>query len=292
MKGSLYCPSCTKSFDEDVILSALHGSKIKALTDILESKELYYLLQNEDTLDNILMRIYTLDRAFFKQYIDSIPMNDLGNLLLLRIKTHSNTYLCGIVAFMLRTDSYPDAVEPSCINCLKHLVRYGTEENKSSIQYSIDSGLAGPHHINMRGILTKNTNITNSTNSTNSLHHLINLGDAIIERDGVNNLFASYNTLVESVLRSQPLYDSYISEIIFHPLLHKSILDSNDRLLKKRLYQLFRQRKSPFWEELMAKAMHPSRVIYWCMAEDEKGDFVDIPDYEFLRGGARWNIVW
>ena len=96
--------------------------------------------------------------------------------------------------------------------------------------------------------------------------------------------------IVQHFKQKSRYYHSYTESLREHPLLHNSILESDDIDSRKKLYKGFRARKDPYWEELIAKGMHPCRVIQWCMTEEEKEGFSQIPPYIFLEGRADWDL--
>jgi len=163
---------------------------------------------------------------------------------------------------------------------MSHLIRYGTAKEADSVKYSIQFDLYGPHHINIRAAVARNKN---------NLPLLTDMANAIIESDCRSYLLTQYNQIVHNNI--SPLdYEFYTESLSTHPLLHKSILESESTDNKKNLYLSFRARKDPYWEELIAKGMHPCRVMQWCMTEDEKEGFSQIPPYIFSDGSAEWNI--
>jgi hypothetical protein len=158
-------------------------------------------------------------------------------------------------------------------------MRYGDQYATRNITYSIQFNLFGPHHINIKNIVCKNKG---------NLDILTDLGRAIVERDGVNCTFKSYNKILKQFVSPEE-YTNYIEELAYHPLLHSQILDTNDLSKKENLYLKWRKRKDSYWEELIAKGMHPTRVMQWCMTDCEKKDFSEIPSYQFNQGRASWN---
>jgi len=159
-------------------------------------------------------------------------------------------------------------------------MRYGGEKEVDSLKYSIQFDLYGPHHINLRAAVVRN--------KTN-LPLLIDMANAILERGDNNNLLGYYNQIIRKEVSTADR-ESYSNTMKHHPLLHNCILQLGAADDKKELYLSFRARKDLYWEELIAKGMHPCRVMQWCMTEDEKEGFSHIPPYIFSDGRADWDI--
>ena len=274
-----YCSSCSKQKDENYIIDALNGKDTEVLLKILHDKKYEQRIQKDDIIDNILRRLYMLDKQLLKQYIKSAQNTPIENSIIRRIYTHSNTYLCAVVGWMIRNDLYDSLVQPCCPRCITHLMRYGDKYSMRNIIYSIQFELSGPHHINIKSVICKNKD---------KLDVLTDLGRAIIERDGVNCAFKYYNKILKQFVSPEE-YANYTEELTYHPLLHSQILDTNDLSKKENLYVKWRKRKDPYWEELIAKGMHPTRVMQWCMTDCEKEGFLEIPSYQFNQGRAAWN---
>jgi hypothetical protein len=126
---------------------------------------------------------------------------------------------------------------------MAHLIRYGTAREADSIKYSIQFDLYGTHEINIRSAVTRNRK---------NLALLTDMGNAILERD--DYLLESYNRIVRKAMCEES-YASYTQELATHPFLNSG--------------KPFEKNKE-LWEELMATSMHPSRVVAWCLTEDER----------------------
>ena len=185
-----------------------------------------------------------------------------------RIYTHNETNLCPVYGYYLRNTDHCTPM-PSCLRCLAHTLRYSNDKYvqglilKSVVMRYED----GP---NMQSIIAR------AKNNSKSLYEF---GLAIIEAQGIYGVFDTYINLLDIPLAVK---------IQAYPLLHKLLME--DELLKKRIYGRFKARKQVFYEELYAKAWHPSRFMQWCYTEEEK-EGMDIPEYKFQKGGP-WNIEW
>jgi hypothetical protein len=115
------------------------------------------------------------------------------------------------------------------------------------------------------------------------------MANAILERDDSSYILEYYNEILRKNISVEDC-KAYAETMRFHPLLHKCILQLGSADDKNDLYMLFRGRKDSYWEELIAKGMHPCRVMQWCMTEDEKEGFSHIPAYIFTDGRAEWDI--
>ena len=185
-----------------------------------------------------------------------------------RIYTHNETNLCPVYGYYLRNTDHCTPM-PSCLRCLAHTLRYSKDKYvqglilKSVVMRYED----GP---NMQSIIAR------AKNNSKSLYEF---GLAIIEAQGIYGVFDTYINLLDIPLAVK---------IQAYPLLHSLLME--DELLKRRIYGRFKARKQVFYEELYAKAWHPSRFMQWCYTEEEK-EGMDIPEYKFQKGGP-WNIEW
>jgi hypothetical protein len=276
------CSPCDRIEKQRTIIEALRGKSVEALTKILKDPSYDELVRKNDILDNLLKKMYILNKDFLEFYLYKIQGTANEAHLLSRIHTHSNTLLCPIVGWMIRNDLYDPSINISCLRCMSHLIRYGTPKEADNVKYSIQFDLYGPHHINIRAAVSRNKS---------NLPLLTDMGNAIIERGEMDYLLGQYSHIVRKNVNAYDYY-AYTETLRHHPLLHKSILESDDVDSRKKLYKGFRARKDPYWEELIAKGMHPCRIIQWCMTEEEKEGFSKIPPYIFLDGCAEWNIAF
>jgi hypothetical protein len=274
------CSPCDKKKKQETIIEALRGKSLEALTKILKDPSYGELIRNTDMLDTLLKKIYILNKDYLEFCLYKIQGTATEAHLISRIHTHSNTLLCPVVSWMIRNGLYDSSINISCLRCMSHLIRYGTPKEADNVKYSIQFDLYGPHHINIRAAVSKNKA---------NLPLLTDMGNAIIERGEMDYLLAQYSEIVRKNVNPYD-YHSYTESLREHPLLHNSILESDDIDSRKKLYKGFRARKDPYWEELIAKGMHPCRVIQWCMTEEEKEGFSQIPPYIFLEGRADWDI--
>jgi len=275
-----HCSPCQKKKKEESIIQALEGKSLEALTKILKDPSYDELVRRSDVLDNLLRKIYILNKDYLEFYLYKIQSTAAEAHLLSRIHTHSNTFLCPIVGWMIRKGLYDSSINICCLRCMIHLMRYGGEKEVDSLKYSIQFDLYGPHHINLRAAVVRN--------KTN-LPLLIDMANAILERGDNNNLLGYYNQIIRKEVSTADR-ESYSNTMKHHPLLHNCILQLGAADDKKELYLSFRARKDLYWEELIAKGMHPCRVMQWCMTEDEKEGFSHIPPYIFSDGRADWDI--
>jgi len=272
------CSPCQKN-KKDRIIEVLRGNSLENVIKILKDPTYDELVRRGDILDNLLKKIYILDKDYLEFYLYKIQGTPAEAHLLSRIHTHSNTFLCPIVGWMIRRNLYDSSINISCLRCMSHLMRYANDREADSVIYSLQFDLYGPHHINIRAAVARNKA---------NLPLLIDMGNAIIESDS-NYLLVYYSEILRKSINPYNYYE-YTESMRQHPLLHRTILESESTDNKKKLYMTFRARKDPYWEELIAKGMHPCRVIQWCMTEDEKEGFSHIPPYNFLDGRAEWDI--
>jgi hypothetical protein len=269
------CSSCQKAKNEDSFETRMKGNYI----DLLTSKEFDSCRYQGENLDRALRLLYNKHKHFLSCYLKTIENIHIGNHLLLRITTHTNTSLCAVIRWMLQEGLYPESLLPhNCLRCASHLIR-GNITN--DIYFAIHFPMGGVEHFDMRRLIVKNSK---------NIKQLAEVAHAIYEISGDTPVLTEYKNLVEKHI-SQEDHLQFTEELANNPLLHKSILESDSVANKKMLYKRFRARKAPFWEELSAKSMHPSRVFQWCMTEDEKKGF-DTPEYIFCSGKAPWHIQW
>jgi hypothetical protein len=275
-----YCSSCEIKRRGEAVDDALNGDSLHTILNILKDQEYSEVLHRGDKLDLIIRKMYMLNKDYLEFYLHKIQGTGTEAHLVSRINTHSNTALCPIVGWMIRAGLYDHSINICCLRCMIHLMRYGTTRDVDSLKYSIQFDLYGPEHINIRAAVAKNKK---------NLPLLIDMANALLERGDCSYVLRCYNEILRRNISSLDC-ESYSQTMKHHPLLHKAILALGEINDKKELYLSFRERKDPFWEELIAKSMHPSRVMQWCMTEDEKQGFTHIPDYIFSDGRAEWNI--
>jgi hypothetical protein len=119
---------------------------------------------------------------------------------------------------------------------------------------------------------------------------LASVADAILETSGLCSAYSDYIKLVCKYLKDPTRRLEFLELLNTHPLLHIYQLKYAESEEKRALYLRFRKRRYIFFEELMAKSMHPSRVFQWCFSMDEI-EGCDFPPYEFCSGKAPWDIV-
>lgn len=269
------CSSCEKAKNKDSLATLLEGDYIQLLT----SKEFSRCLYEGDTLDKSLRLLYDKNKTFLASYLKVIESMHIYKHLLLRITTHTNTSLCAVIRWMVQEGLYPESLMPhNCLRCVPHLIR-GRITN--DIYFAIHFPIGGVDNFDIRRLIVKNSK---------NINQLAEVAHAIHEQ-GEEFPETEYNNLVYKTIVSQEDRFQFAEAIFNNPLLHKTILESDSVTNKKMLYKRFRDRKAPFWEELHAKSMHPSRVFQWCMSEDEKEGF-ETPEYVFCSGKAPWNIEW
>lgn len=245
--------------------------------------------------DNMAYDIYKKDKVALNKFL-----NRFADVFNYKIYTHSNTNLCPVFSYYIRQGQGSQGHEtetpmPNCLSCLAHVLRYSKDKYvQSLILRSVVFYQDGP---NIQSIVKKATN-TNNESGLASMgpcplikalispgprsQPLYEFGAAIIEVQGIDGVFDTYIELINNI----PLAVSLQK----HPLLHKTLLEQSD-VLKRGIYKLFRHRKRIFYEELYAKAYHPSRFMQWCFTEDQK-EGMDISPYIFQDKGSPWNIEW
>lgn len=272
--NSHYCSSCTEAKDYVFIDRELKAAN-KALPNTVEFM-LYY--SRKDTLVKYLRKLYDKDKAFLESYLKSTENTPVYGHLMMLLTTHADTSLCPIIRWMATNGLYPmgSVLPRNCLRCISHIVRAGVTDE---VYYAITYPFTESGSFDLTRLVMKNIG---------NLELLARMGDAILETSGMCLVYTDYTKLVCKYLKSQVSRLDFIENLNTHPLLYKYYLESDDSKEKRALYLRFRKRKFIFFEELMAKSMHPSRVFQWCFSIDEIEDF---PPYEFCSGKAPWDIV-
>lgn len=216
--------------------------------------------------DNEAYILYTINK---KATLDFLSMNQ--NTFDYRIYTHNDTKLCPVYGYYLRNVDHCTPM-PSCLRCLANALRYSKDKYVQSLilKSVVFRYEDGP---NMQSIIAR---------AKNNQKNLYEFGLAIIEVQGIYGVFDTYLELINNIQLAVKIQRHY-------PLLHKNLME--DELLKRWVYPHFKVRKQIFYEELFAKAYHPSRFMQWCFTEEEK-EGMDIPQYNFQKVGSPWNIEW
>ena len=225
----------------------------------------FYTIMHTSKGENFDNTAYTLYKSNKHQEFLA-TFQDIFNY---RIYTHNETNLCPVYSWYVRNSDC--SVIPSCLRCLTHALRYSKDKYVQTLilKSVVIRYEDGP---NMQSIVQRAKNLRSSS--------LYEFGLAIIETQGIYGVFDTYIERINNI--------QLAVRIQGHPLLHKLLL--TDDILKMRVYREFRARKRIFYEELYAKAWHPSRYMHWCLDEGEKP--VDIPPYVFQDHGSPWNIEW
>jgi len=243
--------------------------QMKKHTDHKELQKSPEWLKLGDNFDNYAYRLYSTKQAPSETLLTFL--SNFQGIFDYRIYAHNETKLCPVFSYYLRHSDL-DMPMPSCLRCLAHSLRYAKDKYvQSMILRSVVMRYEdGP---NMQSIIKKARNANAAS--------LYEFGTAIVEVQGIYGVFDTYIELINNI--------SLAVKIQSHPLLHKLLMQ--DELLKRRVYNRFKARKCIFYEELYAKAWHPSRFMQWCYTEGEK-EGMDIPSYVFQTKGSPWNIEW
>jgi len=275
--NSNYCSSCTEAKDYAFIDRRLKAD-YKTLPNTVEFM-LYY--SRKDTLQRYLRVLYDKDKPFLESYVKSIENTPVYGHLMMLLTTHADTSLCPIIRWMATNGLYPvgTVLPRNCLLCTSHLIHAGITDE---VYYAITYPLTEPGSFDLARLIQKNIG---------NLALLASVADAILERSGMSTIYLDYMKLVCKYLKDQPRKLEFLEYLNTHPLLHKYHLEGADSKEKRALYLRFRKRKYIFFEELMAKTMHPSRVFQWCFSMDEI-EGCHFHPYEFCSGKAPWDIHW
>ena len=113
-------------------------------------------------------------------------------------------------------------------------------------------------------------------------------GSAILEIQGPHGVFGDFLDMVDAVKNPERI--EVVDALIKHPVTHSITLQTESiDTEKKKIYNLFKTRKNVFYQELIAKSMHPSRVFHWCLDNEEMLE-MGLSPYEFKKGKAEWDI--
>jgi len=277
VKNSL-CKSCLLIKDKDTLNIILKGPyNRQTMESYLYSRGHETMVAIQDTFDTIANYLYQNDKELLEQYLWSNKA-----LFSKRVYTHNETQLCSVVGYMLRKK--PDVPMPGCcLMCLAHTLRYTDDEYVRNLIF--------------RSVVVRyadGPNVESMVRKANRVP-LYEFGAALLEKQGQGGVFEEY---IKLLVRCKPDSGDTILALYEHPVFHKAILSINldceqCRTIKRRIYNIFKGKKDVFFEELMAKSMHPSRVFYWCLEEEEKNDIaIDNKNYSFHEGKANWQFDW
>ena len=276
VKNSL-CKSCHLIKDKDTLNNILKAPyDKKRMEAYLYSSGHESMVTIKDTFDTIANYLYTHDKELLEKYIWSNKA-----LFSKRVYTHNGTQLCPIVSYLLRKQ--PDVPMPGCcLMCLAHTLRYTDDDYIRNIIF--------------RSVVIRYADlptVESMVRATQQRAPLYEFGAAILEKQGHTGVFDEYMKLLYKL---KPEFHDVASAIYAHPVFHKVILSINldceeCQTNKRRIYNIFKDKKKVFFEELLAKSMHPSRVFQWCL-DNEDSIEMEIPPYEFKEGKAEWDIPW
>jgi hypothetical protein len=228
----------------------------------------------QDTFDTIANYLYRNDKDLLEQYIWSN-----SSLFSKRVYAHNGTQLCPIVSYFLRKK--PDVPMPGCcLMCLAHTLRYTDDEYlRSLILRSVVIQYADGPKVESMIINTK------------TRAPLYEFGAAILETQGPHGVFEEYiRLLIQLKLEDADTVIALHAHPVFHKLILSIKLDYQEsKENKRRIYNIFKGKKDVFFEELLAKSMHPSRVFQWCLDNEDATD-MGIEPYQFKEGKADWDI--
>ena len=277
MKNSL-CKSCLLIKDKDTLNTILASPYDREkMESYLFSRGHDAMVTIQDTFDTIANYLYKHDKDLLEHYLFTNKA-----LFSKRVYTHNNTQLCHVVGYMLRRK--PDVPMPGCcLMCLAHTLRYTDDEYIGNLI--------------LRSVIIRyadGPNVESMVRKANSTA-LYEFGTAILEKQGQAGVFEEY---IGMLTRYNLNSAHTIIALYEHPIFHKAILSINldcqeCRTHRQRIYNIFKGKKDAFFEELMAKSMHPSRVFYWCLEEEDKNDMaIDNKNYSFHEGKASWQFDW
>lgn len=242
----LLCNSCQLMTDKeefDKILKSPYDSS--RMSGYIYTRGHISLQRVQDLFDTTLLFLFKHDKELLKEYIDTY-----SQLFTTRLYTHNDTGLCPIYAWMLVNSLYDDAVLPGCcLRCLAHTLRYINDDYTRTLI--------------LNSILVRNIEapfIQSIIPRTKNPFIFYEFGSAILEVEGSGKYIEEFIRMI------QP---SFVVEALrIHPLLHKHVLQSG--VYKESLYKFYKYRKNTFSDELIERAMEPSRVFDWCFDEDKK----------------------
>lgn len=277
VKNASFCRSCQLINDRDTLNTILKSPyDKKKMETYLYSRGHANMVTIQDTFDTIANYLYRKDKDLLEQYIWSNKA-----LFSKRVYAHNSTQLCPVVSYFLRKK--PDVPMPGCcLMCLAHTLRYTDDEYlRSLILRSVIMRYAdGP-------------NVESMIRQAKTRGPLYEFGAAILEKQGHLGVFQEYIRLLVN-------FKTDVSDITIalhaHPVFHKVILSINldyedCKENKRRIYNIFKGKKEMFFEELLVKSMHPSRVFQWCLDNEDVTD-MGVEPYQFKEGKADWNIDW
>lgn len=276
VKNAPLCKSCQLIKDKHTLNDILNCPyDRKKMETYLYSRAHDAIFTIQDTFDKIANYLYRNDKDLLEQYIWSNK-----SFFSKRVYTHNDTQLCHVVGYMLRKK--PDVPMPGCcLMCLAHTLRYTDDEYVRSLIF---------RSVVVR--YTEGPNVESMVRKSNSTP-LYEFGAALLEKQGHGGVFEEY---MKILMKWKPEEADNVDDLLFHPVINTLMLAINidcdtARSNKRRVYNFFKAKKDVFFEELLAKSMHPSRVFHWCFDIEDVADLTLSP-YTFKQGRAEWDIDW
>ena len=245
----------TKNMDSHypvVIVDALQGYQ-RALCSPLHA-----------ALDEFLAAIYKSSHWLLGYIMTKIQDTPIHTHLLHRIRNHVRTPLCPVFGFLLRKNMLSSYLIPTrCLTCLAHVIRYGEEEQRTTVRRMINFQVDLPAAIrSTQGMI----------GGEQRIHDFYS---ALLEREISSNLVRSYCQL--AALDPPPP----------HPLALGQ--------WSPALQDLVKGRAAVWKEEFVAKTWHPCRMMYWCLPMEDLVEWAwsELPSPPPLTSTrAEWDIPW
>ena len=250
------------SYDREITASYIYSKAHERIVNVQD---------NFDRIANFLKH----DKALLHEYISSNKA-----LFSKRVYTHNDSHLCDVVCHMIqKTPEIP--VPGNCLRCLAHTLRYSDDQYLRSLI--------------LRSVVVQYADSPNIPKMIQKSRRdpIYEFGSAILEIQGAHGVFGEYLNRLD--VARNPERIEVVQALLLHPSNHPLTLGVTLELTletdteKKKIYNLFKTRKNVFYQELIAKSMHPSRVFHWCLDNEEMLE-MGLSPYEFKKGKAEWDI--
>lgn len=290
--GSSYCSTCQRQRDCDILerfIAIIPTLPENQILSTIETPEIYRALQmnHASAMDRMLIHLYKRSKTLLIDIIRFIRSSSLlHTVLLLRIHSHTSPEMCSVFGYMVRKGFYPEWTIPRCIICLSHMIRQ-TEAQDFPIQ-SVSILRRYLEEGNDVLQLVRQSLVTRLNGKKVCLDFLSSLIESRILSLRLRQFpvwIKHIETIMHSLNHSQQEINVFIKTVYSHPfLLHNT-----------QKYKTYIKERNFVWkEEFIAKSWHPSRMMAWCLDEDEKKEFVydgcSIPPYQCIASRADWHI--
>lgn len=289
INGHPYCATCQSQSDRDALdryIAHLPTLPAGQIIPTFQSQEIQRALRTHNTavMDRMLAALYRRNKPLLALVIAQLKAsNTLRANLLLRIRGHTRPEMCAVFGYMVRKDLYPEWIMPRCLTCLSHMIRQTNDPNFPLTQApALRRYLEDPNTVQIvRQVLA--TRLNGEAVCLDFLGALVETRVLSLRLRQHPFWLRTIQNLMAQLGTPQQQIDSFTERANQHPLLLQ-LTPAGKNFVKARL--------APWREELTAKGWHPCRFLHWCLDNDEKKEFEDLPLYRCEALRAAWDIPW